>query len=867
MHNTDNAHNRSNKDSNNSTNNIFETPYQFSKNEERINKQWKDEGIYRYSPNDGDKEKIFSIDTPPPTISGNLHMGHIFSYCHTDFIARYKRMKGFNVFYPMGFDDNGLPTEKLVEKRHKIHATHNNLEEYLLKCKQVSEEDRKTFKTLFEKVGLSVDWSLEYNTISPECQKISQLSFISLFQKGLIYIKESPILWDTIDQTTIAQAEVEEKEELTNMNYIDFQICESKEKITIATTRPELIPACSAILVHPEDSRYNHLNNQNTIIPICGRTAPILFDKDVIIEKGTGAVMCCTFGDEKDVEWQARYNLEKRIIINKYGKMIDLKNHIISDISNPKGNEYINKLSGSKIIDARRIIIEICNELQILQKQEEIIHIVKVAERSGSKLEIIETKQWYIKLLEFKEEFYKYSNQCNWFPNYMKNRIMQWIEGLKWDWCISRQRFSGIPIPVWYKKSTQEIIIAKQEELPVDPRISYPKMDLHNIQDTEDIIPCTDVLDTWATSSLTPNINAKTIHPTKIMDLRPQGHEIIRTWAFYTIAQSFLHNRQIPWKDIMLSGWCLSSNKEKMSKSKGNIIEPLHLLETFSADAVRYWAANTSVGADTIYSEETIKIGKKLINKIYNASKFILSLSTNKDYEYHKITTSMEYVSNKIDLWIILKLKKCIEFYEKSMNIYEYANAKNCIENFFTKDFCDNYIEIVKTRAYTIENTENKSAINTLFFVLLASLKAFAPFLPYITDTIYRYIHSYKSNIDHTHNSDNSNTILMNSIHTKGNWINLNNINLLESETQIESFGNAILEILKNTREWKTNRGISIKKMIDSITVKSNSNTMLSESLFDLKNCCNTNNIVLLKSDNNETDTGEIKISNIIFSE
>lgn len=840
--------------------NIFNSPYKFSENEEILQKKWKEEKVYKYtSTEEIREEKTFSIDTPPPTISGSLHMGHIFSYCHTDFIARYKRMRGFNVFYPMGFDDNGLPTEKLVEKRYKIKANSDNIEEYLAKCRQTSAEDRDIFRMLFQKVGLSVDWNLEYNTISKECQKMSQLSFISLYERGLIYIKESPVLWDPADQTTVAQAEIEDKTEVTKMHYIDFQIYNSEEKITIATTRPELIPACCAILINPNDTRFKHLNAQHSIVPICERIVPILFDPDVLIEKGTGAVMCCTFGDEKDVEWQERYNLEKRIIINKYGRITDLDKHIPS---HDKG--YIERLSNLKISDARNIILEICTELKILQKQEEISHIVKVAERSGSKLEIIETKQWYIKVLGFKKELYEYSMKCNWFPSYMQNRIIQWIEGLKWDWCISRQRFSGVPIPIWYVKSTMGVVIAKQNMLPIDPRVSYPE---GYETSTDDLLPCTDVLDTWATSSLTPNINAKTIYPIVPMDLRPQGHEIIRTWAFYTIVQSFLHNKSIPWNNIMLSGWCLANNKEKMSKSKGNVIEPLNLLEIFGADAIRYWASNTSLGADTVYSEETIKIGKKLINKIFNASKLIYSLLDNNNNDNANTTTisvdqgtSISMISDRIDLWIIFKLKRCISNYEEFMDKYEYNHAKNCIENFFTKDFCDNYIEIVKTRAYTKDHMNNNSAIQTLLFSLIASLKAFAPFFPYITDIIYRTIYR---------------TILQKhdkSIHIKNNWIDLDEINHKTRtnnmlDYQLESFGDAILEILKNTREWKTNKGISIKKMIKEITVTTN-NLMLSEASNDLKDCCNTENITFLLEDNansnNKTHINSEKVNDNI---
>lgn len=746
---------------------------------------------YRFSPEE--KGNIFSIDTPPPTISGSLHIGHVFSYCHTDFIARYQRMKGKNVFYPCGFDNNGLPTERLVEKTYKISANKTDRAEFLKLCEEISEQKMGEFRELFNRLELSVNWNLQYSTNDERCRAISQKSFVDLCSRGLIYRKLTPTFWDIVDQTAIAQAEVEEKEFESYMNYILFQT-EDGENITIATTRPELLPSCVAIFFNPEDERYKYLNGKNVIVPVSGNTVKIIPDDDVEISKGTGLVMCCTFGDEMDIKWAQKHNLDVIESIDRYGK--------------------IKFFDNKKVEEARKFVIEKLKSEGLLTKQDKIQHHVKCAERSGAKLEIIPTHQWYIKILDYKEELLEQARKITWLPHKMRIRIEQWIEGIKWDWCISRQRYLGVPIPVWYEKGTGKIIVA--ENLPVDPKISPPPG-----YEIDEVIPEMSVLDTWATSSLTPQINNLMIDDEfKPMDLRPQAHEIIRTWAFYTILRTFFGEKEIPWRNIMISGWCLAEDKTKMSKSKGNTIDPIRLLDQYGTDVVRYWAASASLGADTYFSENVFLIGKKLINKIRNSAKLIEQFVV-KDANQAQITYPT-------DIWLLTELSSLIKEVESYFDNYDYSTAKNLVEKFFLQTYCDNYLELVKTRAY--QNIPgHDSAIHALSLSLNIILKFFAPFFPCITEEIYFNLFG----------NDNL-------IHDRGSWPNNN----LKVNTKIP--GNELVLVLERVREFKSSKNLSIKSQIDSMKIMT-SKLGLKDMEDDIKNTCNVSNLLWEFTDSDET--------------
>ncbi|MFV9891335.1 MAG: valine--tRNA ligase [Rickettsia conorii subsp. raoultii] len=787
----------------------FPKNYNFTENEKKWQQIWQEKQIYAYNPNVA-KEETYVIDTPPPTVSGQLHIGHVYSYTQTDFIVRLQRMMGKNIFYPMGFDDNGLPTERLVEKQQQIKAYNMDRSEFIQICEEVVESEEEKFRSLFNQIALSVDWSLEYQTISPLSRKISQMSFLDLVQKEEIYRANQPILWDPVDGTALAQADIEDKEKTSFMNYITFKT-EQGDPLTIATTRPELLPACVAVFYHPDDGRYKHLAGKSAITPLFNEQVPLLADPLVQQDKGTGLVMCCTFGDQTDITWWKTHNLPLKTIITKKGT-IDF--------------QHETSIDGLKIKEARTKIIDILKEQELLIKQEDITHTVKCAERSGTPLEILTVPQWFVKTISHKEELLKRANELNWHPKNMKMRLENWINAISWDWCISRQRYFGVPFPVWYSKRVGEegkILYADVTQLPIDPLKDLPMG-----YSKEEVEPDYDVMDTWATSSVSPQLSTHGIsddfavnkdrHDKLFpMDLRPQAHEIIRTWAFYTILKAHLHQNTLPWKNIMVSGWCLAEDRSKMSKSKGNVLVPETLLEQYGSDVIRYWSANSKLGADTAYSEDVMKNGKRLVNKLWNAAKFV-SIHFDKlkgEDKKASLLDVKEKITNEFDKWMVNKLVELVKLATNELQNYEYANAMHLTEKFFWVVFCDNYLEISKTRSYDEENKNPQgqySSILTLYHVMQTLLKLFAPFMPYITEELYQILYSE------------------NSIHVKGSWVNYSDLNY-----EIDAKGaEGLLEILDIIRKFKAEKNLSIKAPIKLLEV---SGIVLSAELAeDLKN-------------------------------
>ena len=828
--------------------------YKFLTIEKKWQDNWEDQKLYRWDDKET-RENTYVIDTPPPTVSGMLHMGHVFSYVQADFIARYQRMKGKTVYYPMGFDDNGLPTERLVEKVKKVKGSKLPRAEFIALCEEVSKEAKNDFRALFKSIALSVDWQEEYHTISDHTRMISQMSFLDLYNKNLIERKYEPCYFDTTDQTSLAQADLEDKELDSTMNDIYFNIENSNEKITIATTRAELIPACVAVFVHPDDKRHKHLIGKNAITALFNVTVPIIADRNVDPEKGSGLVMCCTFGDMMDVLWWKQHKLDAHIILNQYGKIKDFFNHESPDYDQDLCNklkqktnisiyqENYNKLIGKKVTTARTEILTILKEQNLLVKETKITHAVKCAERSGTPIEILLTKQWFIKILDHKDDFAKQAAQAKWHPHYMKTRIDQWIEGLSYDWCISRQRFFGVPFPLWFvtnlSNQKTQIIIANKEELPIDPLTSLPQgyklkeklSDGHFIalkdgQEYE-IRGETDVMDTWATSSVSPQISSSAINKDYAIniekhkklfpaDLRPQAHEIIRSWAFYSFVKAYFHENTIPWHNLMISGWCLASDKTKMSKSKGNVITPVNLINEKGSDIIRYWTSTSHLGTDTAYSENVLLVGKKLTNKLWNATKFC-------QLHINKITinnyTAQENINNNIitydsDLWLLSHLKNTIKKSTQAFEEYQYAKAREYIEDFFWNYFCDNYLELVKTRIYgDIDNLKiynsnidiksvtkgQISAIYTIYHSLETILKLFAPFIPHITEELYQAIYHHKP-----------------SIHSRSSWPNQNEFPYLQDSL---SAGNLIIDIINLVRKEKSDQNLSIKAEISLLEI------------------------------------------------
>ena len=743
---------------------------------------WQENGIYRFKP---DHRKVFSIDTPPPTVNGKIHIGHIFSYSQTEMIARYKRLMGYNIFYPFGFDDNGLPSERLVEKEQGKKAHEIGREEFSKLCYETTDKYEAEFQELFSKMGVSTDWSMHYKTVSPLTIKISQRSFLDLIKKGYCYHKESPALWCNECLTSIAQAELETKTIKTTFNYIKFKTVEDNKEFTIATTRPELLPAIVCVFVNPNDEKHNHLIGKTAHVPVIDVEVPIMGDEKVDLGKGTGIVMCCTFGDQTDIEWWKKYKLPLKYIFTDNGRIVD----------------SVPNYGGMKIKEARKQIIDDLQSGGFVVKIEELEHEVQVHERCGREVEYSVMKQWFIDTMNHKNDFIRIGNEIKWHPDYMHNRYNEWVENIMWDWCISRQRYFGVPFPVWYCKSCGYPIFADVENLPVNPLTDKPKVGRCPKCECAEFIPETDVMDTWATSSVTPLINMKYGEKEnyesilKPMSLRTNASEIIRTWDFYTIVKSFYHFGTRPWDNVMISGFVMASKGEKISKSKGNSkIEPMDAIKQYSADVLRYWAGTGRLGTDIVFSNETLLRGKKLVNKIWNVSKFVeMHLVDYEDREF----SDYEYV----DKWILGKFQEMENIFVKYLDEYEVGLALNHLEKFFW-NFCDNYIEIVKHRLYRPEefgDVPRYSGQKTVYIILYKLLQDFSIFFPFITEEIFQELY-------HDHQSIHLTTI-------KPLKFNFNNEIIL---------GDLIVDIISQVRGQKTMNSVSLKTPVADLKLSVN---------------------------------------------
>ena len=757
--------------------------YNFKESEKKWQDFWQENKTYKFNPDSN--KPIFSIDTPPPTASGEIHIGHIFSYTQAEIMARFKRMTGFNVFYPFGFDDNGLPTERLVEKDRKIKAHEMSREDFGNLCREVSAKYEEEFKNIFISAGSSADFDLLYHTSSPEVQKASQKSFLDLVHKGLAYYGEKPAIWCTECRSSIAQAELESKDIPSHFNYIQFPLVSNSESLEIATTRPELLCACVCVFVNPEDERLSHLVGQKVRVPLYDFEVEIIADDKVAIDKGTGAVMCCTFGDETDLYWQEKHKLPIKMAIDDGGRMTALAG----------------EFEGLKIKQARAAIIEKLKESGVLLRQEEISHAVSVHERCGTPMEINIKKQWFIDLLSHKQDFLDMGDKIKWHPAFMKSRYTNWVENIDRDWCISRQRYFGVPIPAWYCAECGEVILADESELPCNPLVSKPKNACSKCG-SHNVIPEKDVFDTWQTSSITPLINARWAEEKNLMDkiypmgLRPNAHDIIRTWDFYTIVKSFYHTESLPWDNVMISGFVMADKDNKISKSKGNAkFSPTDLLREKSTDITRYWASTGSLGRDVIFSEEEFKNGAKLVNKIWNASKFVLSFLDG--YQIKKVELL------KIDQWLIAKFNDMQKHFVDYLEKYEIGLALNELEKFFW-NFCDNYIEIAKRRLYNPEiygADATESAKFASFMVLKEMLKMFAIYLPHVTEEIYQ---DFFVKFENAH-----------SIHLT----TLAQIDSINIDSDIISLGDDVVEIVSAIRRYKSENSLSLKEEIQSINL------------------------------------------------
>lgn len=704
----------------------MEKNYGYIESEKKRIEQWLNDKIYTFNPTS--TKPLYSVDTPPPTVSGTLHIGHIFSYTQTDIIARFRRMSGYNVFYPFGFDDNGLPTERFVEKKAGVSGYKLGRSAFIDLCLKESHDVEKLFKNLWQRMGLSVDWDYTYSTIEPKVRKLSQESFIDLLRKNYVYRKQEPALYCTSCFTSVAQAELDDQEVPSLFNDIVFKLEDGRD-LVVATTRPELLASCVALFYHPEDERYNKFQGKKATVPFYNFHVELMADDAVVIEKGTGLVMCCTFGDKKDVEWFKKHNLPYKESIGRDGRW--------TAITGP--------LAGLKAKEAREKIIELLKEQNLLINQKNILHNVNVHERCKKEIEIIEIPQWFVKILEFKDIFIALADQIDWQPAYMKNRYINWVENIGWDWCISRQRFYGIPFPTWYCNDCSTTIIATEDELPVDPQ------EVKKICScgSTNVIPDTDVMDTWNTSSITPYICTSFLTDKPFrennfipMAMRPQAHDIIRTWAFYTIVKSWMHSATIPWQEIVISGHVLAAGKEKISKSKGNEpFAPENLLQNFTADSIRYWTASGSLGQDIVFSDTQLKIGNKLVTKLWNAFKFC------KEHIDAAAQRPAELaITNR---WILHQLQQTFDQYSSYFENSEFGLALNTVEKFFWSDFCDNYLEIIKNQFFQPElysKDEVEGTKWTLYTVSFSILQLYAPYVPFITEEL--FLDTFKEHTD-----------------------------------------------------------------------------------------------------------------------
>ncbi len=730
--------------------------------------RWEDEATYRFD-RGAPRASVYSIDTPPPTVSGSLHIGHVFSYTHADLMARFWRMRGKDVFYPMGWDDNGLPTERRVENYfgvrcdpslpydagfsppekpgdQKISISRKNFVEL---CHFLTAEDEEVFKNLWRHLGVSIDWSLEYSTISPHAQAISQRGFLEMVRRGEVYSSVAPTLWDIDFRTAVSQAELEDRERPANYHRVAFARADCAGVVEIDTTRPELLASCVALVAHPDDERYRALFGSTVLTPLFSVEVPILAHELADPEKGTGIAMICTFGDTTDVVWWRELSLPTRALIGRDGRFLPADfgaaDWPTRDLDGARA--FYAQLEGRTVNQVRATVVEALEQSgALIGDLRPITHPVKFYEKGERPLEIVTSRQWFVRTLEHREELLARGEELKWHPDFMRHRYKSWVEGLNVDWNISRQRFFGVPFPAWYPiDELGEIdfdrpIFPAVADLPIDPSSDTPP------GFTEDqrhqpggFAGDPDVMDTWATSSLSPQIAGHwgtelfdRIFP---MDLRPQAHEIIRTWLFSTVVRSHFQHQSLPFTNALISGWVLDPDRKKMSKSVGNVVTPMPLLQLHGADALRYWAASGRPGTDTAIDEAQMKIGRRLAIKILNASKFVLGRLEGADIP------GPDEVTQPLDRDLLALLARLITETTQSFEQYDYARALERTESFFWS-FCDDYLELVKIRAYGDANDPaTRSAKATLALALSTLQRLLAPFLPFVTDEVWHWWH------------------------------------------------------------------------------------------------------------------------------
>ncbi len=811
---------------------------------------WDQWGIHSYDPT-RPRDETFVVDTPPPTASGSLHVGHVFSYTHQDVIVRYQRMKGRNIFYPMGWDDNGLPTERRVQNVFNVRSdpfmtydanltvervdpntkprdlprpTVISRRNFIELCHIVTAEDEVAFKDLWKMLGLSVDWNEEYATIDDRSRGIAQLSFLDLYEKGHIYQVDAPTMWDVDFATAVAQAEVEDRERDGAFHDIEFGT-EDGGTFVISTTRPELLAACVGIAAHPDDERYKALFGQNAISPVYRVPVPIFPTELADPEKGTGVLMVCTFGDQTDVQWWREESLPLRQVLGRDGLVVERRYGDEGWESNDPelANTNYARIIGKRVNQARRIVVEQLGKagnaaltgggVPLQGEPRQIKHAVRFYEKGDSPLEYLTNRQWFVRLLDKKDELIKRGRQIRWHPAYMGKRYEDWTANLGLDWGISRQRYFGVQIPVWYRLDDaanpiySDPMLPRRDMLPMDP-MSTTAPGFEEVQRGQPggFAGEPDVFDTWFTSSLSPQIGARwgqdgdSMDELFPMDVRPQAHDIIRTWTFYTVAKALLHHENVPWHNVVLSGWILDPDRKKMSKSRGNVVTPVGMLEEYGADSVRYWASSARLGTDTAFDEQVFRVGKRLVTKIYNAGKFVLSQEGPEGD-----------ITNELDRAFIAELRSLVERATAAFEEYEYSRALEETETFFWRAFTDNYLELVKKRTRTDEDREGRaSAIATLRVGLSVTNRLFAPFVPTITDEVWSWTFAEQTGKQSIHVAD---------------WPSAAELEGVPAPDNAESFAVAC-DAIAAVRKAKTDLGLGMGRPLASLSLMGNGDSL-----------------------------------------
>ena len=837
--------------------------------EAALTQRWLEEGTYKFNP-DTTREQVYSIDTPPPTASGSLHVGHMFSFTQTDVQARFMRMTGKNVFYPMGWDDNGLPTERRVQNYYGVRCDpaipYNSdyrppaqpaknqrdfdvvsRQNFIDLCEELAVEDEKVFENLFQTLGLSVDWNLTYRTIDDTSRAVSQRAFLANLAAGDAYMAEAPTLWDVTFRTAVAQAELEDREVPGAYYRYPFFTADG-EKIFIETTRPELLAACAALVANPDDERYQPLFGKTVKSPLFDVELEVKAHPLAKADKGSGVAMVCTFGDLTDVTWWRELQLPTRAIVGRDGRILaDTPDWITTDA----GREAYAAIAGKTVFSAKEAVVELLTEAGLMDGEpKKITHPVNFFEKGDKPLEVVTSRQWYIRNGGRDEDrrarLIARGHEIEFHPAFMRSRYENWIAGLNGDWLVSRQRFFGVPIPVWYPLDAQgnpdydAPILPSDEQLPVDPAAdAAPGFDEAQRDQPNGFTGDADVLDTWATSSLTPQIVGGWSRDEELFgkvypfDLRPQGHDIIRTWLFSSAVRADALQDCAPWKHAAISGWILDPDRKKMSKSKGNVVVPTDVLNEYGSDAVRYWAASAKLGADTAYEIAQMKIGRRLAIKLLNASKFVLNLGAT---ENSVVSTDLSVLTNPLDRALLAQLSDVVAQSTKAFENYDYARALQITESFFWQ-FTDDYVELIKDRAYgAAGETEQASVLAALATALDSLLRLFAPFLPFATEEVWSWWRT-------------------GSVH-RAAWPAA--LEIADGDTaMLGTVGIALSGIRKAKSEAKVKQRTEV--LTATITATGPLVAQLRAGLNDLKAAANAQDIVL------ETGDGELTVSDVVL--